>query len=109
LPVHQDVEIGGAFLAIGDGLLFADPVETHDRRLVLDPAIGVAVAQFRRAERVECFGVGGAARNASTFFATASSSAEAAKTGTTPSSPMASAGNINPRRSIFIVSSLFLV
>src|SRR5262249_49669704 len=27
-------------------------------RLVLDTAIGVAVAEFRRAERVECFGVG---------------------------------------------------
>ena len=30
-----------------------------ERRLVLDPGVGVAVAQFRRAERGECFGVGG--------------------------------------------------
>ena len=86
MPVHQDVETGGAFLAIGDSLAFGHPVEPHDRRgaddtndgvlvgqrqklrlavggvgdedrLVLDPAIGVAVAEFRCAERVECFGV----------------------------------------------------
>ena len=81
------MEIGIAFLAIGDGLAFGHPVEPHDRggadhtnlrvqvsqrqklrfsvggvgdegRLVLDTAIGVAVAEFRCAERVECFGVG---------------------------------------------------
>src|ERR1700694_1407750 len=90
LPAHQDVEIGGAFLAVGDGLLFADPVEAYDRRgaddtngrvlvfqrqklrfsvggigdkgrLVLDLATGVAVAQFCRAERVEGLGGGGGA------------------------------------------------
>src|SRR5260370_9252445 len=93
LPVHQDVKIGGAFLAIGDGVLFTYPMETDDRcgadhtnsgvlvfqrqkvrvsvggvggkgRLVLDPAIGVAVAEFRRAERVEYLGVGGELRRA---------------------------------------------
>jgi hypothetical protein len=81
------MEIGIAFLAIGDGLAFGDPVETHDRggadhanlrvlvfqrqklrfsaggvgdegSLILDTAIGVAVAEFRCAERVECLGVG---------------------------------------------------
>src|ERR1035437_9816040 len=74
-------------LAIGDSLAFGHPVEPHDRCgadytnfevlvgkrqicrfsiggvgdkdcLVLDPAIGVAVAELRRAERVERFGVG---------------------------------------------------
>jgi len=81
------VEIGGACLAIGDSLAFGHPVEPHDRcsaddtnfgvlvlkrqkfrfsiggvgdecRLVFNPAIRVAVAELRRAERVECFGVG---------------------------------------------------
>jgi hypothetical protein len=31
LPVHQDVEIGAAFLAIGDGLVLARQMEPHDR------------------------------------------------------------------------------
>jgi hypothetical protein len=81
------VEIGGAFLAVGDGLGFAEPVEPHDcggadhadfgvlvfqgqplrfsvggvgdeGRLVLDARIGVAVAELGRAERVEGLGVG---------------------------------------------------
>ncbi len=43
LPVHQDVEIGGTFLAIGDGLTFAHPVETHDRCRADDTNIGVFV------------------------------------------------------------------
>ncbi|HEX9472407.1 MAG TPA: hypothetical protein VF957_23025, partial [Bradyrhizobium sp.] len=34
---------------------------------------------------------------------------EAAKAGTMPRSPMASAGKINSRRSIFIVSSVLLI
>ncbi len=87
LPVHQDVEFVGAFLAIGDSFTFTHPVKPHDRcsldntnleillgkrqkfrfpmgssgdegRLVLDPAIGMAVAELRSAERVERFGVG---------------------------------------------------
>jgi hypothetical protein len=93
LPVHEDVEIGRALLAVGHGLLFAHPVETHDRcgaddtnfgvlifqrqelrfsaggvgdkgRLVLDPAIAVAVAEFRCAQCGEGFGVGGELRRA---------------------------------------------
>src|SRR6202166_3819608 len=83
LPVHQDVKIGRALLAVGDGLTFAHPVESHDRgggddadlgifvfqrqplrfsvgsvgyegRLVLDVAVRVAVAKFGRAKRGEC-------------------------------------------------------
>jgi len=88
LPVHQDVKIGRALLAVGDGLTFAHPVKSHDRggaddadrgvlvfqrqplrfsvggvgykgRLVLNVAVRVAVAEFGRAERGECLGVGG--------------------------------------------------
>src|SRR5258708_22684253 len=83
LPVHQDVAIGGSFLAIGCCLLFAYPVEPDDRcgaahanrgvlifprqilrlsvggisdkgRLVLDPAAGGALTPFCRAERAAC-------------------------------------------------------
>ena len=88
LPGHQDVKIGGVFLAIGDRFALAQPMEPHDRdiadhtdrgllvfqrqelrfsgggvldecRLVLDAAVGMAVAQFRRAEPVERLRVGG--------------------------------------------------
>ena len=43
LPVHQDVEIGGAFLAISDGLGFAHPVKPHDRCGADDTNMGVLV------------------------------------------------------------------
>src|ERR1700722_7414411 len=77
LPVHQDMEVCGALLAIGDSLAFAAPVKSYDgggadnadahivvgqgqelrfsvrgvgneSGLVLDPAVGMAVTELRR-------------------------------------------------------------
>src|SRR5580692_5978819 len=45
LPVHQDVQIGGALLAIGNVLAFAHPVESHDRSGTDDTNLGVLVGQ----------------------------------------------------------------
>ena len=43
LPVHQDVKISRALLAVGDGLTFAHPVESHDRGGADDANLGVLV------------------------------------------------------------------
>ena len=124
LPVHQDVEIGGALLAVGDRFALTHPMKPYDRdiadhadrgvlvfqrqefrfscsgvlderRLVLDVGVRVAVAQFCRAEPVECLGSAAtwAERNASRRFATASSSAVSACAALAPSRPTAT----NPR------------
>ena len=45
LPVHQDVEIGGAFLAIGDGFALAHPMKPHDGSIADHPDFGVLIFQ----------------------------------------------------------------
>jgi hypothetical protein len=57
LPVHQDVKIGRALLAVGDGLTFAHPVESHDRGGADDADRGVLVFQ-RQPLRFSVGGVG---------------------------------------------------